>query len=422
MAETRNDEKISSRDREILRRLAEAQAAIADLPVQSENAERWRRVNALQPARPPVLIFEIPWGEYDIPELALQAEHPFCRNLELNFRRLLYQWRNFPGEMVVENRLYCPLVIRDSGFGLAVKERTIPQGPAAHISSHLYEAQLQDEADLEKIKPPVITLDRETTELRFQQMRDLFDGILPVEKRGRAGGWFAPWDLLVRWWGVEAALADLVLRPALIHQAMDRLVNAYLAGLDQLESQNLLALNNANDRVGSGGLGYTDQLPAPGFDPAQVRTIDLWGGATAQIFSEVSPRMHEEFALEHELPWLARFGLNYYGCCEPLHHKIGILKRIPRLRKISMSPRARLAEGAAAIGGRYVFSLKPNPASLAGDDWNPERVRAELRQALEAARGCAVEIILKDISTTRGDPRRLADWARVAAEVTAAFA
>lgn len=36
---------------------------------------------------------------------------------------------------------------------------------------------------------------------------------------------------------------------------------------------------------------------------------------------------------------LARWGLNYYGCCEPLDHKVHILRRIPRLRKISMNYR-----------------------------------------------------------------------------------
>ena len=44
----------------------------------------------------------------------------------------------------------------------------------------------------------------------------------------------------------------------------------------------------------------------------------MWGCSNAQIFSEVSPKMHWEFALEHDLRWLRRWGLNYYGCCEPL--------------------------------------------------------------------------------------------------------
>lgn len=38
--------------------------------------------------------------------------------------------------------------------------------------------------------------------------------------------------------------------------------------------------------------------------------------------------------------WLEKFGLTYYGCCEPLHNKIEILQQVKNLRKISISPRA----------------------------------------------------------------------------------
>ncbi|MEM0171496.1 MAG: hypothetical protein QXN53_03790 [Thermoproteota archaeon] len=65
----------------------------------------------------------------------------------------------------------------------------------------------------------------------------------------------------------------------------------------------------------------------------------LWGVGATHVFSAVSPAMHEEFALKHEKRWYEKWGLNYYGCCEPLHHKVEVLRRnIPRLRRISMSP------------------------------------------------------------------------------------
>ncbi len=89
--------------------------------------------------------------------------------------------------------------------------------------------------------------------------------------------------------------------------------------------------------------------------------------------------MHWEFALQHDLRWLARWGLTYYGCCEPLDRKIDILRRIPNLRKISVEPLVQHASGwCEQIGRDYVLSRKPSPAIFAEDRWHPERARQDL--------------------------------------------
>jgi hypothetical protein len=127
--------------------------------------------------------------------------------------------------------------------------------------------------------------------------------------------------------------------------------------------------------------------------------------------------MHEEFSLRFERPIMERFGLTYYGCCEPLHTKLGILGSVQNLRKISMSPKADLRMATQATTGRYVLSFKPNPAQLAPDTFRPEQVRSYLRESLEQMKGASVEIILKDVTTIRGDLPRLDGWAAAAMEV-----
>lgn len=409
-------ERIPPKDREILRRLAGRIAEIAQLPVQKEKAEMWRRLNQLEPVRPMVWINEIPWHEFEDDELKLQTTHPFARQLEAGFRRTIYQWEHMPADMVVEPVIYSPPAYHDTGFGIREVSDIVKVDPRG-VASRRFHPQIKDERDLEKIKTPQITLDKEATERNYQLMVDLFGDILEVRRGGVPGLWFAPWDQLVTWWGVEQAFLDMVMRPDLVHAAMERLVDAHLKRLEQLEQLGLLALNNRDVRVGSGGYGYTNELPKDGFDPNHVRAIDLWGCATAQILVGVSPEMHEEFGLKHERRWLERFGLSYYGCCEPLHHKVGILRRnIPNLRKISMSPWADLEVAAREVGRDYVISWKPNPAILASEEWSPDLARKEIRRALETLRGCAVEVIMKDISTVRYEPRRLWEWARIAVE------
>jgi hypothetical protein len=164
---------------------------------------------------------------------------------------------------------------------------------------------------------------------------------------------------------------------------------------------------------------YTDQLPAPGFDRTHPRTQDVWTSGMAQILTAVSPRMFKEFEIDYAIRWCERFGLVYYGCCEALDDKMEFVRQIPHLRKISMSSWVDVERGAEQIGRDYVFSRKPNPALVAGDSWDLEPVERDLQDTIErcARHGSPLELILKGISTVRGQPQRLWEWAALASRL-----
>ena len=405
---------VSRQDRDSLRRLAGRVAEIAPLPVHAEKAELWRRLNRLEPVRPLVWINEVCWDEMG-PDVVARSADPFLREVEGRLRRTLYQWEHFPADMIVEGWVACPVAFGDSGYGL--------QGQVAQTDSGLlksavdYVPVLKSEADVEKIRTPQVAVDREETARRLGLLREVLGDLLPVRPVGQTSTWFAPWDTLIQWYGIQELYTDMIDRPGLVRAAADRMVDAMLGKYEQYEALGLLSANHGNNRVGSGGLGITDELPQADFDGEHVRMIDMWGSSTPQIFSGVSPEMHWEFSLKYELRILERFGLNCYGCCEPLHRKVGILRRVPRLRRISMSPFVHVAEGAAAIAGDFIYSAKPNPAFLAANRWDAGPVRANLREVLDATRGTPVELILKDIHTVRGEPRRLWEWSRIAMEM-----
>jgi hypothetical protein len=353
-------------------------------------------------------------------ELTLQCEHPWAREQEVELRRTLYQWRHLPGDMIISDFLACPLAIHSSDFGIMEQVDIVKTDEESDIVSRHYHIQISDFADLDKIKMPVITHNEQATAFRFAAMNDTYAGIMPVKKVGQTHIWFTPWDWLIRWWGIEEAMLDLYERPDLVNAAVSRMTDAWMAELDQFVAMNLLSLDCDNTRIGSGGYGYTQELPGKDYDPAHVKPHNMWGCSNAQIFSEVSPEMHWEFAVKHDMRWLTRFGLTYYGCCEPLHHKMEVLRRIPNLRKVSVNYRCNLDRVAGDIGPNYVWSYKPNPAVLAEDGWRPELARAEMVRVAEKARavGAHVEFIMKDISTVRHHPERLWDWARIAMEVS----
>jgi hypothetical protein len=415
--------RLDDRDTAVLRQLASELAEIAALSVHAEKARLWQRLNDLQSVRPMVWINEICWHEMDVDgELTLQTSHPWARDQERDLRRTLYQWRHLPGDMIVNDYLACPLAIHSTDFGIIEDVDVVETDATSDVVSRHFHIQIRDREDLEKIRMPIVTHNTAATEFRYQAMCEVYDGIMPVRKQGQTHIWFTPWDYLVRWWGVQEAMMDLVERPDLVHAAVDRMVDAWMVELDQFEAMNLLSLDANNTRVGSGGYGYTDQLPGEPYDPQYVRPHNMWGCSNAQIFSEVSPQMHCEFAVEHDLRWLRRWGLTYYGCCEPLDRKLDILRRIPNLRKISASPWCDTHRVVEQIGTDYVISRKPSPAILAEDGWQPDRAKQALCEFLEAAQGCHVELIMKDISTVRYEPRRLWEWAAIASEVVEQFA
>jgi len=414
---------LSEADRTILRRLGEAYARIARLPIHREKADLWQRLNDRQPGRPMVWINEIPWHEMDVDgELALQCSHPWAQAQERELRRTLYQWRHLPADMIVDAYFACPLAVHSTDFGIIEQVDIVRTDAASDIVSRHFHKQIHDFADLDKIRMPVVTHNVAATEYSYAAMCDVFGDLLPVRKVGQTHIWFTPWDYLIRWWGIEAAMLDMYERPDLVHAAVERMVDAWMVELDQFVEQNLLSLDCNNTRIGSGGYGYTAALPGTGFDSAHVRPHNMWGCSNAQIFSEVSPKFHWEFALKHDLRWLSRWGLNYYGCCEPLDGKADILRHIPNLRKVSVTPWCKTERAVETIGSHWIMSRKPNPAIFAEDQWNPQRARSELREFLEAARGCHVELIMKDISTVRHQPQRLWEWACIAMEEAEAFA
>ncbi len=410
--------RLHPRDKAVLRALAGDVAEIAALPVHQEKAALWRRLNDLDSVRPMVWVNEICWNEMNVDdELTLRTQHPWAQDQERALRRLLYQWRHLPGDMIVDDFLTCPLAIHSTDFGIIEDVDTIKMDKTSDICSRHFKILIKEPEDIQKIRMPVVTHDEKATEIRYQAMCEVYDGILPVRKSGQTHIWFTPWDYLIRWWGVQEAMLDIIARPDMVHAAVDRMVDAWMAELDQFVEQNLLSLDCNNTRVGSGGYGYVSALPGRDFEPTHLKPHNMWGCSNAQIFSDVSPDMHWAFALEHDLRWLQRWGLTYYGCCEPLDGKMDMLRRIPNLRKISVSPWCKPERAVHEIGRDYVISHKPNPAILAESQWDPVQARRNIRAFLDAAGGqCHVEFIMKDISTVRYHPQRLWDWTAIAME------
>jgi len=162
---------------------------------------------------------------------------------------------------------------------------------------------------------------------------------------------------------------------------------------------------------------YCDDLPDPKPN-APCRRRDLWGFMAAQEYALVGPAMHDEFLLQYQRPIMKPFGLIHYGCCEDLTRKIDLLRQIPNLRSIAVTPMADPVKCAEQIGTDYFASWRPSPADLVSTEWNKQRMRKILRHGLDAfdANGCRTCILLKDIENVNREPDRLRRFVAVARE------
>ncbi|MCS7059632.1 MAG: hypothetical protein RMN25_00565 [Anaerolineae bacterium] len=399
-------------DRLILRELAQQVAELAAQPIEHAKRALWYAHNALSPTRP--LIFCDPengWNEI-IRQADLRCESQLAREWEMRLRKEIFWGRDMQDDRVIQPYFDVPHVYTETDWGL--HETRIG---GQHGGSYAWDAPIKSGADLDQLRFPHIEVDVEATRRILTLAQETLGDILTV--RLKTNWW---WTLgltqtAVFLRGLQSFLLDMIDEPEMIHRLMAFLRDGTLARLDFLEQHGLLSLNNDGTYVGSGGFGWTRELPQADY-AGQVRTQDLWGFAESQETVGVSPAMFEEFVFQYQLPILERFGLNCYGCCEALDTRWRVVKKTPRLRRVSMSPWANVPVMAEQLGPYYIFSWKPNPADLAMPTFDEERIRAGLRAGLRELRrqDCRVEIIMKDNHTIANDPSRVVRWTRIARE------
>ena len=397
---------------EILRDLGRQTMEIAMSDEMVVKKELWRRVNDLESDRPVAAAYSLPWGEMNYnDELSLRCINPFLREIETELRRQLYQYRHMPMDMVVEPFLRSKVYYTDSGYGVEVVAETKKLDPNAKVENHKYIPQILGMDDIEKIKDPVITYEKEKTEKALEIYHVIFDGIIGVEKYCYLGPFWSSWDNLIQLIGVAQLFEYLIEEPEFLLALTHRYIEASMVKIKQFETLGILSQNSDNvlgiANAGTGGYRYTNQIPK--VPEGQVTLKDIWGCSAAQIFTTVSPAMFKEFCIDCEREWLEQFALTYYGCCETLSNKMDSIRTVKTLRKLTVSAWEDPVAAAAQIGKDYVYSFKPAVSALAYDVFNEEEVKEHLHNYLSAAmeNGCNTEVILKTVSTINYDPPRL---------------
>jgi len=406
----KNEVFIDKKDRDILKKLAFNVSILSSRPIEKEKKKLWYEHNDLNIKYPVVFCDpENGWNEI-ITEEMIECKGELARRWEMTLRKEIFYGEKMKDDKPIENIFEVGYTFVDTEWGIKEKYQGGLNG-----GSYTWEPAIKGEKDLSGIHYPEVIVDYKTTSETVRLAMEIFRDFLNIRLKAVFGG-FPMTRILAKFIGLEQMMFYMYDKPQLIHKIMKIILNGYMNLLDFLEDNNLLTLNNDNSYVGSGGLGYTNDLPGREVEKENLVTSDLWGQTESQETSGISPQMFEEFVFQYQLPIQKRFGLNCYGCCEALDKRWHIVKNVPNLRRVSVSPWADKAKMAENLKDKYIFSAKPNPVYLSDPVMNEDLVRSKIKETLVLTDGCILELVMKDNHTIGRNPLNVINWVKIAKE------
>ncbi|HEY5583520.1 MAG TPA: hypothetical protein VIK78_03405 [Ruminiclostridium sp.] len=402
-------DKISNHDIKILKVLAVKVKERADLPVMDSRRKLWNSLNKLEAKRPMILCSpEGAWKEI-ITNKSLYCEGKLAREWENELLQQLFWCDNLKDDWIVEPYFDVPYSVDLGNYGV----NTIDEHKSAKNGSYSCSVKLESlENLLPNIRRREFSVDRIKTSLLTEQANDIFRDILSVRNKG-SYWWTAglTWNAITLI-GLENLMLFMYDEPDELHKLMAFLADDFNSMLDWFEKEDLLSLNNGGNLVGSGSIGVYDEI---GKHNSKITCNDIWGLSESQETIGISPDMFGEFIFKNQLNIINRFGLAYYGCCEPVEKRWKYIKQIKNLRAVSVSPWSNIEQMAEILKKDYVYCRKVNPSPICVG-FDEQVVREDIRKTIAAAKDCNLAIILKDTHTVENHPERLSRWVEIARE------
>jgi hypothetical protein len=400
---------------EVLRAAAQDYMELATQPIQEERRKLWSAHYSLKPVRPPISVgigFHNNWCREYFSDANLKCQSPFLRDYERTFRMSLLQ-QTFGDDSVMEPWVTLHADIGDGWGGLwGIRTETVSttsDGAWKHAPA------LVDLDEAARLQVPHHYINEQTTAQNLEQLQEAIGDIIPINvHRGPRCLGFADdiVTLLSMLRGLEQVMMDMYLNPEWLHGVMAFMRDGILTNHQEAEDAGDFTLSSHCNSNNS----YADELEWPAPNSGARKRSELWAFCAAQEMTLVSPEMHDEFIFQYQMPIMAHFGLVHYGCCENLTKKIDMLRQLPNLRSIAVTPTADVAACAEQIKDDYAYSWRPNPTDMVTSSFEPDRIRKILRETLSVTRGCRMHISLKDIETVSGDVSRLPRWVDIVNE------
>ena len=396
-------------EKDYLRSLAKKFYEISQQDIQNKRRDLWRKKNSLKLKRPLIYIRATAWNELE--ESKCKIEDPFFRFYEDFFKKMIYQ-DSLNDDFIIEPWITLEATLKCTGWGVEGEIYRPEEEGGAWKENY----PLKDPEDIEKLVVPHHEIDEAATAANLTKLQDALGDI--VEINLDRGAFFRHWASELSYYlgylrGIENIMMDMMDRPEWLHRLSEFLSDGILKTHQEAEDAGDWGLANSYNQA----MPYSEELQPPAANAPGCKRKDLWLFAAAQEFTAVSPAMHEEFLLQYQLPIMKEFGLISYGCCEDLTNKIDMIRQIPNLRRIAVSPFANVAKCAEQIKEDYVISYRPSPADMVSYGFDKERIRKILFNDISLCKDSYMDITLKDVETVQKDSSRIRNWVAVTREI-----
>ncbi len=405
------------KEKEYLRKLTKEYLEISNLESNKNKEKHWYEHNELKTREPIVIIESQPFADCFIPKLF--CESMLAREIE---KELLY-WINdhkfIDDDKVIPNFYNLYATIEYNEFGLDIGYEFVEASDGSKLGYRQNHPINSIDEDFDIIKAPLFSFDEALTQKKKYAIEDIIGDILPVVIKNKFLNWFiAPSSKIESLLGLENMLIEMATNPKGIHKLYRLVTDRIYTYIDWLKENNMLLLNNGNDYSGSGSYGFTNELPKPNYSE-DISTIHMWGNLNSQETLSISPKMFEELVFPYYKELAEKFGLNYFGCCEPVHSIWeNCISKIWNLRKVSISPWCdEKYMGEALKDGKVIYCRKPSPNFLGiTKEFDEEAFAKHIKQTLISARDCYLEFSFRDIYRLNGNLEKVKKAVKITKE------
>ena len=402
-------ERITPRDREILRALAEKKREMANSPRNEAILKQWQALGEGRRERPTVrLLFSNFTAEAIVPRLRCEGEE--ARKIESELLGTMVGRELFDDDTPLSPTFEVRQKVWVRPFGISAKQRRDPSTGGYHI-----EPVIEDlEEEFDKFRGGSFGADREGFANRRELLEDLFGDILPTRPTfyPLTGAITNP---LVHLMGMENYYLAMYDSPEALHRLMDLATGVYEAYYDFLEEEKLLLPTCGISPLPQESFAFNCELPT---DRAE-KTSHCWGFLESQETTAVSPETFGEFVFPYQDRLVKRFGLLSYGCCERVDAIWpDYLSKWDNLRKLSVSPfNNEELVGEYLRGSKVVYYSKPRADLVTGrGPMDEEALRKDFARICRGAEGCLLEVAQREVMTLRGDMERGRRYVEIAKE------